>query len=352
MTRRRWVAAAALVSLAGLAACGSSGPSSPAAAGATTSTTGLPLYVPPSTTTSIEPASSSASIVPITTDPHPVLPATVRSADGATVTVTDVTRILPLWGNLSEVVFSLGLGPNVVGRDVAATFAEVRELPVVTRGHDVSAESALSLRPTVVLAQDDTGPLEALRQIRAAGVPVIVVKAPSSLADLAPRIDEIAAALGVPREGADLVARTQAEIDRVTASVPAGAAGRRVAFLYMRGTAGVYLMGGPGSGADSMIVAAGGVDAGTAMGLDRPFTPLTSEALVAARPDVILMTTTGLESVGGIGGLLKIPGIAQTPAGMDRRVVTVEDGLLYSFGARTPEALRQLVAQLDASGGR
>ena len=42
---------------------------------------------------------------------------------------------------------------------------------------------------------------------------------------------------------------------------------------------------------------------------------ITSEALVEAAPDVILMTTTGLESVGGIDGLLEIPGIAQTPAG-------------------------------------
>ena len=107
----------------------------------------------------------------------------------------------------------------------------------------------------------------------------------------------------------------------------------------MRGQAGVYLIAGPGSGADSMIEAAGGIDAGTAIGLDHPFTPFTSESLVEAAPDVILMTTTGLESVGGIDGLLDIPGIAQTPAGEQRRIVTVEDGLLYSFGPRTPDAL-------------
>jgi iron complex transport system substrate-binding protein len=95
-----------------------------------------------------------------------------------------------------------------------------------------------------------------------------------------------------------------------------------------------------------MIEAAGGVDAGTAMGLAEAFTPLTAEALVGAAPDVILMTTTGLDSVGGIDGLVEIPGIGQTPAGRDRRVVTVEDGLLYSFGTRTPDALRSLAAQI------
>src|SRR5262249_18804242 len=111
---------------------------------------------------------------PVHVAERPVLPVTVPSADGAQVTITDTSRIVPLWGNLSEIVFSLGLGDKVVARDASATFAEAAGLPLVTRGHDVSAESVLSLRPTVVLAQTDTGPREALEQIRAAGVPVLV----------------------------------------------------------------------------------------------------------------------------------------------------------------------------------
>ena len=58
------------------------------------------------------------------------------------------------------------------------------------------------------------------------------------------------------------------------------------------------------------------------------------------------MTTTGLESVGGLDGLREIPGIAQTPAGRDQRVVTVEDGLLYSFGGRTARALELMIDQI------
>ena len=115
----------------------------------------------------------------------------------------------------------------------------------------------------------------------------------------------------------------------------------------------MYLLGGPRSGADSMIEAAGGIDAGTAIGLDRsPFTPLTSEALVEAAPDVLLLTDSGLESVGGIDALLAMPGISQTPAARDRRVVTVDDGVLYSFGSRTPEALAELVRPDPRPGPR
>ena len=109
-------------------------------------------------------------------------------------------------------------------------------------------------------------------------------------------------------------------------------------------------MAGPGSGVDSLIEASGATDASAKIGLSDPFTPLTSEALVKAQPDVILVTTTGLESVDGVAGLMQIPGVAQTPAGQSGRVVTMEDGLLFSFGVRTPEVVESLKAAFAESG--
>lgn len=66
----------------------------------------------------------------------------------------------------------------------------------------------------------------------------------------------------------------------------------------------------------------------------------------ASQPDVILMMSKGLESVGGVDGLVEIPGIRETPAGMDRRVVDLEDGVLLSFGPRTPLVIDVLVERL------
>ena len=275
-------------------------------------------------------------------DPSPKLPVTVASADGRRVTISDVSRLVPLWGNLSETVFALGLGGHVVARDISTTFEQAKDLPLVTRSHEVTAEAVLSQHPTLVLADEQSGPPEALRQIRDAGVPVIVFQRPTNVAEIGTQIRRIATALGVKEQGLAVAADAMREIDDITAALPHPTKRPRVAFLYMRGNAGVALMAGPGSGVDSMINSAGGRDAGTAIRLAKSFTPLTSEALVKAKPDVILMTTTGLASVGGVDGLLQVPGVAQTPAGRDRRVVTMEDGLLFSFGTRTATALRTL----------
>ncbi|WP_413471462.1 heme/hemin ABC transporter substrate-binding protein [Streptomyces sp. MB09-02B] len=286
------------------------------------------------------------SLVPLEGEaPTPALPVTVDSSDGRKVTVEDVSRILPLNGGIAEIVFTLGLGDKVVGRDITATFEEAKGLPQVTKAHDVSAESVLSLEPTVVLADTDTGPSEAVDQIRDAGVPVVVLDPANELSDVSTRTTRVAEALGVPAAGKALNERFADELKAARAAVPEGSR-PKVAFLYMRGSAAVYLIGGKGSGADSLIDAAGAEDAGVAAGLDKPFTPITSEALVKAQPEVILMMSKGLESVGGVDGLVDIPGIRETPAGMDRRVVDLEDGVLLSFGPRTPLVIDILVDRL------
>jgi iron complex transport system substrate-binding protein len=292
-------------------------------------------------------------VEPLARTPEPKLPVTVRSADGERVTVERAARVVPLSGSLSEIVFTLGLGDRVVARDVTATFEQAAKLPVVTRGHDVSAESVLSLKPDLVIAETTTGPQEAVDQIRAAGVPVLFVEAAKGLDDVGTRIRAVADALGVPAAGKELTRRSERRIDAVREDVPDGDR-PRVAFLYLRGSASVYLIGGADSGAGSLIEAAGAVDAGAASGLEKDFTAITSEALAKAAPDAILVMSKGLESVGGVDGLVKIPGVAQTPAGLDRRIVSVEDGVLLNYGPRTDQVLKSVVAQLygeDGEGG-
>jgi iron complex transport system substrate-binding protein len=295
----------------------------------------------------------ATAVVPTDVEPldgitTPVLPVTVDSADGGRVTIDSVERILAvnLYGSIAEIVFSLGLGDRVVGRDSSTTFPAAAHLPLVTAGgHDLSTESVLRLDPTVILADASIGPPEVLAQLRASGIPVVLLDDDQTLERVPRHIRAIAAALGLASAGERLVARVEAEIAEAgraaeTARAP-GAEPPIVAFLYIRGTAGVYLMAGDGAGPDAMIEGIGAIDAGSSIGLEG-FRPITSEALIAAAPDVILTMTDGLASVGGVDGLLAQPGIAQTPAGARRRIVDMDDGLLLNFGARTGRAMTAL----------
>ena len=70
--------------------------------------------------------------------------------------------------------------------------------------------------------------------------------------------------------------------------------------------------------------------------------PMTAEAVIAAQPDVYVLFTTGLESVGGVEGLLKLPGLAHTPAGKNKRVVALDGQYLSGFGPRSGRAALDL----------
>lgn len=291
-----------------------------------------------STTGSASAASEQPQVPVVVGGLSPTLPVSLTDADGRQVTVTDTSRIVSLNGGITETLVSMGLRSQLVGRDVTSDFPGITDVTLVSNGHDVSAEGVLALNPTLVLGDARTGPPEALQQIRSANVPVVSVPEVWSLFEVAARVDAVAAAVGLPQAAKavnDHIANELAAIPSTGSSKPV------VAFLYLRGTAAVYLLGGKGSGADDMIKAAGGIDAGTKANLEQ-FTPMTPESLASSAPDVILVMDKGLQSVGGTDGLLKLPGVAQTPAGQNRRVVAIPDGQLLSFGPRTPATVQRL----------
>lgn len=282
--------------------------------------------------------------VPIGPAPAPVLPATVRSFDGSDVTVTDASRIVAVdrYGTLAQTVWALGLGANLVGRSTTASFPAVRQVPNVAGGSgSINVEAVAAQRPTVFLTDTVSATPTMRDQLKALGITVVYFDPDRGLDDVGPQIEAVAAALGVPEQGRRLAQRTAGEIAAATASVPHQDPPLKMAFLYLRSTA-ITMMAGPGSGADTLVTALGGTDAGTAAGLTEPFTAITSEAMIAASPDVFLVMTDGLKSIGGVDGLTKLPGVAQTPAGRDQRVVDMSDAALLSFGPNTGHVLAAL----------
>ena len=255
---------------------------------------------------------------------------------------TAAPRIVSVGGSVTEIVYALGAGADVVGVDTSSTHPEAAtELPQVGYQRRLSAEGVLSLQPDVVLVSSDAGPPVVLSHLKAA-VEVVEIPSVYSIAGAEDKIRLIANILGREEQGEQLVgnlhrdlAVAQAALDRVR-SQPS------VLFLYARGLGTLYVSG-TGTAADAMIRLAGGVNAVSEYADFKPFTP---EAVVAAAPDVLLMLSRGLESLGGIEGLLQLPGIALTEAARRRRVVAMDDLYLSGFGPRLGAALNELIFHL------
>ncbi|WP_236683054.1 heme/hemin ABC transporter substrate-binding protein [Demequina globuliformis] len=308
-------------------------------------------YVGPSTATIADP-----SVVALAPAPEPNLPVTVvsRERDGdRDVTVTDTSRVvaMDISGSIAATAWALGQGDRLVGRDASAEFPGTEDLPVVTgSSHTVSPEAVLALEPTVVITDGSIGPSDAIAQIRDAGVPVVYVDNGATFAGAEELARQVAQALGVAPAGeevagliADQVAATSAQIKQVAPSE-----GMRVMMLYLRGASGIYYMFGSESGADQIISALGGVDAASETGLEG-MKPLTDEAMLAADPEAIIVMTRGLESVGGVEGLLEAkPAIALTAAGQNARIIDMADNQLLAFGPRSAAIVDALARALYA----
>ncbi len=306
----------------------------------------------------------AAQIDPVANDPAQSLPVTLTSHDldgDVEVTVTDTSRVvaMDLSGSLAATVAGLGFADRLVGRDISTSFPGSEDLPVITsNGHSVNAEAVIAQNPTLVITDGSIGPADVVQQLRDVGITVVFVEESSSYAGAADLARAVAAVFGAPEAGELLAERITREVDATIADIAAIAPVEspdrlRIVFLYLRGSAGVYYLFGTESGADQLIEGLGGIDVAAELGW-KGMQPLTDEAMVAADPDLILVMTGGLESVGGVDGLLADkPAIALTTAGQHRRFVDMADGQILSFGPRSAETLDALARAIyapDATG--
>ena len=253
-------------------------------------------------------------------------------------------RIITLGGALTETVDALGFGKNIVATDVTSIYpAYVNSLPKVSKNRSVSAEGLISFRPDLVLAPEGSVSKEIEYQLKSANITLVNIKQEYSVAGAVAFIKNVAAALQVPEKGDALAGQTQVKVNRAIATVRKTGKSPKVLFIYARGT-GVMLVAGKKTNIDAIISLAGGQNA--AQDFD-DFKPYTTEALVAADPDVILMFDFGLSSLGGADGILKMPGVAQTSAGKSKRIVQMDAELLINFSVRLDQAIIQLNKNLQ-----
>ena len=302
-----------------------------------------PLAASP--TRAASPAAGGSPAAAVATETAPKLPATATDKDGKSVQVTSIDRIVPLDGDITEIIYALGLGQDVAGVDISSTYPpDVARLPQIGYQRTLTAEPILALKPTLIVGDEMAGPPPVIDQLRAAGVPVVIFKYDATIDGIPTKIRNIATALGVPNRGAALIASEQQSVNDAKALVAKATSKPKVAFLNIRG-GGTQQIWGQGFPSHDMILAAGGVDAADAAGIQGS-KPITAEALVTAAPDVILTTTSALKDAGGVDGVLQIPGIAQTPAGQNKRVVSMEDQYLLGMGPRTGQAIMDLAKLL------
>jgi iron complex transport system substrate-binding protein len=256
-------------------------------------------------------------------------------------------RIVAAGGVITEVLYALGAEARIVGVDATSLHPPqaLRDKPNIGYVRALSPEGVLSLAPDRVIAIDNAGPPDALRLIQGGGVAIDRIPESFTPEGIARRIRAIGRAAGLAEAGAALADRALAEFAALESERSGIAKPRRVLFLLAMQN-GRPVVGGRESGAAAMIALAGGVNAMEAVD---GYKPVSDEAIIAARPDVIVM----MQRAGPAPKpeeMFALPAFALTPAAATRALVAMDGLYLLGFGPRTPAAARDLMRAIQNTG--
>lgn len=248
-------------------------------------------------------------------------------------------RIISLSGTLTEIIYELGEGDNIVGVDVTSTYpSNTEKLNQLGHISQLNIESLVSLKPTDVFLFEDEFSPQLKKQFISSKINFHLIKRNFSIDGTKNTVTQVAKLLNKVKEAKDLIEEIENSISELKLIKPQP----KVLFVYARG-AGTLMVGGEGTPIEKMIELAGGINAGKGF---QQYKPMTSEGVIAANPDVILMFDSGMQSLGNMS-VFELPGVVQTNAGKNRKLITMDGQFLSGFGPRVGKAIKELNENLD-----
>jgi iron complex transport system substrate-binding protein len=267
----------------------------------------------------------------------------VHDARDRDVRIENPARIVAIGGAITEILYALGFEDRLAGVDSTSLYppAALRDKPNVGYMRQLSAEGVLGLNPSLVLAMQGSGPKETIEILDAAKVPLVMVPETFSEQGLLDKIRLVGHAMGAdPR--AECLSRAVAD-DLAQLRELRGKVAKPVRVMFVMSLLnGRAMAAGKTTAANEIIQLAGAVNAIDAY---EGYKPINDEAIIAAKPDVVLSIARGKDSVDA-DSVFAHPAFALTPAASSKAFISMEGLYLLGFGPRTAAAARDLSLKL------
>lgn len=260
---------------------------------------------------------------------------------GEAESFADSSRLISIGGSLTEIIYALGEEGRLVARDSTSVFPDAAfALPDIGYMRALSPEGVLSVAPSAILALEGSGPRETIDVLEKADVPLIIIPDRYDREGILQKIRLTGAALGVKEKAEQLVEKVDTELKAAERFARTDDEEARVLFvLSMQG--GRILASGSGTAADGIIKMAGAVNV---MQSFEGYKQVSEEAVIEAKPDLVLMMDRSGDHGVAPDVLFSHPAIAPTSAGKNQALLRMDGAYLLGFGPRTANAIRDLAA--------
>ncbi len=252
--------------------------------------------------------------------------------------VADTTRIVSVGGDVTEILYALGVADRIVAVDTTSQYPAEALATKKSVGYmrALSTEGVLATNPTAIIATSAAGPPDVVAALKVSSVPYITVSFDDTPDGVQKKVSFIAETVGAKAEGEALNRRIAEEFDTLSRdhariSKPVSA----LFILAMQG--GRVMVGGKGTGADAIFRLAG---ARNAAGDLEGYKPLSDEAALTIAPDaIVIMKSGGNHPV----DIKSMRGLGDTPAARSGHIVEVDGSYVLQFGPRAAKAARDLM---------
>ena len=247
-------------------------------------------------------------------------------------------RIVIAGGSLTEIVFALGAGDDVVGVDKTSSYPEkVKQLPLIGYWKLLNIEGVLSLKPTLFITLNDVEPDNVIEKVSESKVDVLALqRVPGTIELLYKNIGKIASKLNKQKEGELLINRIKTNLANIQTKIATHPQKTKVLSLMSMG--GTNSVAGKNTTIDALIAIAGGEN----LAKHNSFKSYTAESIIAINPEVIILNKYSIDQLGGLDKVNTIPGITETSAFKNNRITIIDDSYLFGIGPRVDEAAKLL----------
>lgn len=254
-------------------------------------------------------------------------------------------RIVCLSKHLTEMVFALGKGHNIVAVDLSSTYPDSAKLLKTVGYHRaLSPESIISMNPDLVIHSNDIGPDNVLPQITKAGLNIKAFGGANTIDSAKLLLKELGKFFGEEKKADSIITKMSEGIAKAADSLKAQniTDSLKVMIIHfgLRNN-NYFVMSGRNGVGDKMIRLAGCTPAKYD---GKGAREMSAEAVALANPDIIIATDFGYDRMGNMDKFISsVPGVSLTNAGKNKRIVRFEEHDLIYFGPRTGDNIIKLI---------
>ena len=247
-------------------------------------------------------------------------------------------------GSITEIIYFLNLQNKLVGVDVTSNYPlNAKKLPSIGYIRNLSIEGLLSLKPNLILAEESIGPPIIVKQLNKTSVEFRIIKNNYTIDGINEKFLCISKILDIEIKNNIDYKKFVNNVKKLKSFVKNNNKEKKdiLLILMMKGTS--PIIAGKNTSGHGFIKMIG---QNNSMSKVSGWKPVSSEEILIANPNYIIVTKRALKDFTSIEKFLKLPGISSTKAAKNKNVF-IKDGMsLLGYGPRTINVAKEILINI------